>query len=134
MDEITKFTDLARQQILKEQLEKRVTDLDDWLAQCDIVWKEQRVLLPYPKYPNYPSDDEVIARAKLLYDFDQETNKKKEEDEKIKTESMVEQPQEEAEVIKINTENEEKNLQNNEEVKIESNEKKIPALFKFKKN
>lgn len=132
---ITNFTDIAMQQLLKEQLEKRVTDLDAWLSECDVVWKEQHVLLPYPKFPGYPSEDEVMGRAKALYQIQEETLKQKESNEKIEInpEPVVEQPQEKTEIIKINSENSKDNSQNTEEIKFDTEEQKLPPQFHYKR-
>ena len=106
---LTQFVDIARQQLIKEIMDNRVKDLDNWLQQCDVVWKEQHVLLPYPKYPDFPSEDMVMNRAKTMYQIQEESIKQKEANEKIIIEPMVEQPQEETGIIKINSE-EEKDL------------------------
>ena len=130
---LTQFIDIARQQLMKEIIDSRVKDLDNWLQQCDVVWKEQHVLLPYPKYPDFPSDDMVMNRAKTMYQIQEETLKQKEADEKVIIEPMVEQPQEETGIIKINSEEEKDNSQNTEEIKIETEEKKLPSQFHYKK-
>jgi hypothetical protein len=135
MNDISKFTDLAKQQILKEQLEKRVIVLDDWLKECDAVWKEHHTLLPYPKHPTWPSDDDVNARAKIMYDSQQENNKKETNEKVIKP--MVEQPKEEVEVIKINStnsENQKSNTQSTEKIVFNSAENELPRFLKYRKN
>ena len=131
--QLTNFIDIARQQLLKEIIDGRVGALDNWLQQCDVVWKEQHVLLPYPKYPDFPSDDLVMNRAKTMYQIQEETLKQKEANEKVIIEPMVEQPQEETGIIKINSEEEKDNSQNTEEIKIETEEKKLPSQFHYKK-
>ena len=135
--QLTNFIDIARQQLLKEIIDGRVGALDNWLQQCDVVWKEQHVLLPYPKYPTYPSDDEVLTRAKLLNEIHQQTHNKKETNEKVITEPMVEQtveqPKEETEIIKINSEDSESNTQNSKEIKLEPVENKLPPGFNYKR-
>ena len=130
---LTQFVDIARQQLIKEIMDNRVKDLDNWLQQCDVVWKEQHVLLPYPKYPDFPSEDMVMNRAKTMYQIQEESIKQKEANEKIIIEPMVEQPQEKAGIIKINSEEEKDNSQNTEEIKIETEEKKLPSQFHYKK-
>lgn len=130
---LTQFVDIARQQLIKEIIDNRVKDLDNWLQQCDVVWKEQHVLLPYPKYPDFPSDDMVMNRAKTMYQIQEESIKQKEANEKVIIEPMVEQPQEETGIIKINSEEEKDNSQNTEEIKIETEEKKLPPQFQYKR-
>jgi hypothetical protein len=135
---LTQFVDIARQQLMKEMIDNRIKDLDNWMQQCDVVWKEQHVLLPYPKYPDYPADDIVLQRAKLLYKINEPINEeeKKEIDEKVNTEPVVVKTEEkvaEVGIIKINTDSEEKNLQNTEGIKTQSILKKIPSSFKFKR-
>lgn len=126
---ITNFIDSARHQLLKEQLENRVVELDDWMKQCDSMWKEHNVLIPYPKYPSFPTDDEIYSRAKSIYESEQEKNKEKEINEKINIETMVEQPKEEVGIIKINSQSEihsqseENNTQNTEKISLEEKEK-----------
>ena len=130
---LTQFIDIARQQLMKEIIDSRVKDLDNWLQQCDVVWKEQHVLLPYPKYPDFPSDDLVMNRAKTMYQIQEETLKQKEANEKVIIEPIVEQTQEETGIIKINSEEEKDNSQNTEEIKIETEEKKLPPQFHYRK-
>jgi len=57
---------LARQQISEEYIKSKSEDLANWLLECDRVWKEEGTMLPYPTYSFYPSEEDVIARAKLL--------------------------------------------------------------------
>jgi len=57
---------LARQQISEEYIKSKSEDLANWLLECDRVWKEEGVMLPYPTYSFYPSEEDIIARAKLL--------------------------------------------------------------------
>lgn len=143
MSTISNFKDLATQQILKEQLDNRVQELDDWMNQSDIAWKEQHILLPYPKYPGYPSADKVLARAKLLYQIHEDTNSKKEQKEQneqvkieppeSKVEPVVEQLKEEDEIIKINTGSEKESIQNTKEIKVESIQEILPPGFNYRR-
>lgn len=57
---------LARQQISEEYIKSKSEDLANWLLECDRVWKEEGIMLPYPTYSFYPSEEDIIARAKLL--------------------------------------------------------------------
>lgn len=131
------YIDIAKQQLLKELIDKRVIDLDDWLTQCDIVWKEQHVLLPYPKSATYPSEDEVLARVKLLNPIKEENNNKKEKNENVITQPVVEHIEEKVEVIetdsKDSTEDSESNTQNTEEIKFETGKKNLPLNFNYRR-
>lgn len=57
---------LARQQIFDEYIKAKADDLAEWLIACDKQWKEDGTMLPYPTFSFYPSEEDIIARAKLL--------------------------------------------------------------------
>jgi hypothetical protein len=57
---------LARQQVFDEYIKSKSSDLSTWMTECDRVWKEEGVMLPYPSFSFYPDEEEIISRAKLL--------------------------------------------------------------------
>jgi hypothetical protein len=67
----TKFEILkmARELLNEEYINRRAEDHNKWLSECDAVWKNQGIKLPYPQFAPYPSEAEILARAQALYSF-----------------------------------------------------------------
>lgn len=68
MNSITKneLLSLARQQVFNEYIELRTKDLDKWMLDSDIAWKRERIKLPYPSFPVYPTEEQILERLELL--------------------------------------------------------------------
>jgi hypothetical protein len=60
---------MARELVLNEYTDKRAQDHNKWLAEFETVWKNNRVRLPYPDIPPYPTEKEIVKRAQTLMDF-----------------------------------------------------------------
>lgn len=60
---------MARELLNEEYINRRAQDHNKWLSECDAVWKNQGVKLPYPAFAPYPSEAEILARAQALYSF-----------------------------------------------------------------
>lgn len=63
---------LARQQVFDEYIKAKADDLAEWLIACDKAWKDEGVMLPYPTFSFYPSEEDIIARARLLSEVPKE--------------------------------------------------------------
>ena len=57
---------IARQQVFNEYIELRTKDLDRWMLESDIAWKRERIKLPYPSFPVYPTEEDIINRVQIL--------------------------------------------------------------------
>lgn len=60
---------IAKELVINEYIDKRAQDHNNWLVQSDISWKTNKVNLPYPTIPPWPTEKDVINRAKILIDF-----------------------------------------------------------------
>jgi hypothetical protein len=60
---------MARELVLNEYTDKRAQDHNKWLADFEVVWKNNRIRLPYPDIPPYPTEKEIVRRAQVLMDF-----------------------------------------------------------------
>lgn len=93
---------LARQQITEEYIKSKSEDLANWLLECDRVWKEEGTMLPYPTYSFYPSEEDIIARARLLVD---RSSKEEVKNNVVEEKVSVEEPivEQQAEVLPVPT-------------------------------
>ena len=60
---------MARELIVNEHMDKRAELHNKWLANAEKFWKTNRINLPYPTIPPYPTEKEIVARAQILLDF-----------------------------------------------------------------
>lgn len=60
----------AREQLMAEYEKRRELIHRKWEAEADQAWKASRTVVPYPEEMlQFPTDGEIIARAKLIQDF-----------------------------------------------------------------
>lgn len=60
---------MARELVINEYTDRRAQDHNKWLADFEVVWKNNRVRLPYPDIPPYPTETEIVTRAQTLMRF-----------------------------------------------------------------
>jgi hypothetical protein len=60
---------MARELLNEEYINRRAQDHNRWLAESDVMWRTKRVKLPYPPFASYPTDEEIVAKATVLYNF-----------------------------------------------------------------
>jgi hypothetical protein len=60
---------IARELVINEYTDKRAQDHNKWLANSDVAWKSNRIRLPYPDIPPYPTEKEIVSRAQVLMNF-----------------------------------------------------------------
>lgn len=60
---------MARELTINEYIDRRAQEHNEWLGKSSELWKTQRLALAYPVIPPYPTEKEIIARAKALVDF-----------------------------------------------------------------
>jgi len=60
---------IARELVINEYIDKRAQDHNKWVAEADVAWRTRGIKLPYPSFPIYPSEADIIARASALNDF-----------------------------------------------------------------
>ena len=58
---------ISRSLANSEYINKRESDHNRWLVDCDIAWKENGIKLPYPLAEPLPSDADIAARAISMY-------------------------------------------------------------------
>lgn len=42
---------------------------NQWLKESDYMWRTQKLRVAYPTIPPYPTEEEIVSRAKKLLDF-----------------------------------------------------------------
>lgn len=85
---------IARQQVFDEYIKARANDLTEWLLECDKAWKQDKTMLPYPSFPYYPNDEDIIARAKMISESLNKTSEEViEEDEPEEIVEKIEEPE-----------------------------------------
>lgn len=60
---------MAREIAHNEYSDVRAQLHNKWLADSDIEWRTKGIKLPYPSFPPYPSEQEILKRAKKILDF-----------------------------------------------------------------
>ena len=60
---------MARELVINEYTDRRAQDHNKWLADFEVVWKNNRIRLPYPDIPPYPTETEIVTRAQTLMKF-----------------------------------------------------------------
>lgn len=60
---------MARELTINEYIDRRAQEHNEWLGKSSELWKTQRLALAYPVIPPYPTEKEIITRAKALVDF-----------------------------------------------------------------
>lgn len=60
---------IAKEIVINEYVDRRAHVHNQWLVESDFLWKSQRLRLAYPPIPPYPTEQEVVERAKTLLAF-----------------------------------------------------------------
>lgn len=60
---------MARELVISEYIDRRAQDHNKWLVDAEVAWKYRRVRIPYPTIPPYPTEKDIVDRAKILFDF-----------------------------------------------------------------
>jgi hypothetical protein len=60
---------MARELTINEYIDRRAQEHNEWLDKSAELWKTQRVSLAYPVIPPYPTEKEIIGRARALMEF-----------------------------------------------------------------
>jgi hypothetical protein len=70
------FLRQARILVNEEYLKKRNEDMAKWQKDCEVMWISKGILLPYPSSMQYPAEEQVVAKALLLFQEDDAKNVK----------------------------------------------------------
>jgi hypothetical protein len=60
---------MARELVINEHTDKRAQMHNEWVAQSEFLWKTKKQKLAYPPIPPYPTEAEILIRAKALMGF-----------------------------------------------------------------
>lgn len=60
---------MARELVINEYTDKRAQIHNAWVSESEQVWATNKVKLPYPPIPPYPTEDVIVARAQKLFAF-----------------------------------------------------------------
>jgi hypothetical protein len=58
---------MASEMLLNEYIDKKSHNHNQWLVQNDVMWRSTGVRMPYPPFPPYPTQEDVLAKANSLY-------------------------------------------------------------------
>jgi hypothetical protein len=58
---------IASDMLTNEYVDRKAENHNQWVAQNELMWKTQRVRLPYPSFPPYPTQEQVLQKAKSLW-------------------------------------------------------------------
>lgn len=60
---------MAREIVHNEYIDAKAQLHNKWLNDADLLWRTSRMRLVYPPFPPYPTEDVIVARAKVLLAF-----------------------------------------------------------------
>jgi len=60
---------MARELVINEHTDRRAEMHNQWLTESSELWRTRRIRLAYPPIPPYPTENDIIARARVLLDF-----------------------------------------------------------------
>lgn len=60
---------MARELVINEHTDRRANLHNQWLLESDKLWRTSRIRLSYPEIPPYPTESEILERAKSLMEF-----------------------------------------------------------------
>jgi hypothetical protein len=60
---------MAKEIAHNEYVDVRAKIHNKWLTDSDIEWRSKGIKLPYPDFPTYPSEHEILKRAQNILDF-----------------------------------------------------------------
>lgn len=60
---------IARELVINEHTDRRANLHNQWLVDSDRLWRTNRKRLAYPEIPPYPTEKEILERAKVLMGF-----------------------------------------------------------------
>ena len=60
---------MTREIVINEYTDRRAELHNRWLADYEHSWRNYRVKIPSPSIPPYPTEVEIVDRAKVLFDF-----------------------------------------------------------------
>lgn len=58
---------MASDMLTNEYVDKKAENHNQWLIQNEMMWRTQGVRVPYPAFPPYPSQVEVLKKAEELW-------------------------------------------------------------------
>lgn len=74
MENLTNFTSLeilkiAKELVINEHIDRRAEIHNRWLVESEYLWKTRKLRLAYPSIPPYPTEIDIVLRAKTLMEF-----------------------------------------------------------------
>jgi hypothetical protein len=60
---------MAKEIVINEHVDQRAEVHNQWLLDSDLLWKSRKLRLAYPTIPPYPTEIDIVVRAKVLMDF-----------------------------------------------------------------
>lgn len=82
---------MAREIVHNEYIDAKAQLHNKWLADADMLWRTSRARLVYPPFPPYPTEEVIVARAKVLLEF-LSKQEQSEEPPVEKEQPMIEEP------------------------------------------
>lgn len=60
---------MAKDIVINAYVDRRAQIHNDWLAKSDELWQKSKQRLRYPDIPPYPTELDIVERAKIMSDF-----------------------------------------------------------------
>lgn len=60
---------MTKEIVINEHVDRRAEIHNQWLVESEYLWKTRQLRLAYPAIPPYPTEIDIVIRAKVLMDF-----------------------------------------------------------------
>ncbi len=60
---------IAKELTINHHADKRAELHNKWLVESDTMWKARRLRVAYPPIPPYPSEEDILIKAKSMLEF-----------------------------------------------------------------
>jgi hypothetical protein len=67
---------MAKEIVINEYVDRRAQIHNEWLAKSEELWQKSKQRTRYPDIPPYPTEIDIVSRAKVMYDFMKDTSDK----------------------------------------------------------
>jgi hypothetical protein len=60
---------ISKEMLVDQYIDKKTQNHNKWIVESDYWWKLNKTILEYPLFPPYPTEKEIIEKAKILASF-----------------------------------------------------------------
>lgn len=60
---------ISKDMLVDQYIDKKTQNHNKWIVESEYWWKLNKTILEYPQFPPYPTEKEIIERAKIFKEF-----------------------------------------------------------------